>query len=303
MGHEAFSRAQDDALRHYGVHAESRRVRVDVVEGTAHVLVTGTGPDVLMVNGIGLPAAFWAPLLARLTGCTLHAVDMPAFGLTDSTERFAAPGLRANATRFLVEVADGLGLGRPLRIVASSLGSLWATWLAIDEPAQVGALVHVGCPALVLGTSAPLPMRLLSVPGLGRALLRMQPPSTGQVERLAGTVGEDLSRAPVLRDLLVEAERLPGYGQMLRSLLHELVRVRGARPGVALLADELRLVRQPVQLVWGAHDPFGSLEVAEAVRRALPAAGLHVVPGGHAPWLDSADAVAESAHTFLAAVA
>ena len=35
--------------------------------------------------------------------------------------------------------------------------SLWTTWLAaLDHPGRVGAIVHAGCPALILGTSAPL---------------------------------------------------------------------------------------------------------------------------------------------------
>ena len=116
-------------LGRYGVQAESRFLGVPSVEGQAHVLVSGDGPAVVIINGIGIPAAMWAPLLAELDGFRLFAVDLPAYGLTDTTLGFASD-LRRNAVRFLEEVLDGLGL-EAAAFVANSLGSLWASWLAL----------------------------------------------------------------------------------------------------------------------------------------------------------------------------
>jgi hypothetical protein len=61
-------------------------------------------------------------------------------------------------------------------------------------------------------TSAPLPlpMRLISIPPLGRFLMRLMPPSARQVEQLASMAGEDFSTLPEMRDLLVEMQKLPG---------------------------------------------------------------------------------------------
>lgn len=298
MEQTEFMAAQEAALARFGVEAESRFVPVPIVDGHAHVLEVGSGPDVLMVNGIGLPAAFWAPLLAEVSGYRIHAVEMPGFGLTDTTPRFAADDLRADATRFLREVIDGLGLG-PATIIANSLGSTWSNWLALDHPTEVHAMVHVACPAILLGTSAPVPMRLLSTRGLGALMLRLQPPSAGQVEQLATMVGEDLASRPELRDLLVETERLPEYPRVFRTMLSSLVRIRGPRPSAVVGEDDLRRIAQPVQLIWGDHDPFGSVAVGEAATAALPDAELHVVEGGHAPWLDSPADVAHHAMAFL----
>lgn len=196
-------------------------------------------------------------------------------------------------------MADGLGLHGPLVIVASSLGSLWSTWFALDRPERVRALVHIGCPALAPGTSAPAPMRLLSVPHLSRALMALQPPSPRQAERIGTMVGEDLSLTPEIRDLIIATERHAGYGPAFRGLLHALVRLGGARRDVALTSAELARLTQPVQLVWGDHDPFGDLVAAEAFRAALPDAELHVVDGGHAPWLDDAEVIAGHVRRFL----
>lgn len=298
MERQRFVAAQERALERFGVEAESRFVPVRLLDGHAHVLETGSGPDVLMINGIGLPAAFWAPLLAELPGYRIHAVEMPGFGLTDTTPSFAADDLRADATQFLREVIEGLGLG-PASIIANSLGSTWSNWLALDHPAEVRTIVHVACPAILLGTSAPLPMRLLSTRGLGALMMRLQPPSAGQVEQMGSIVAEDLSARPELRDLLVETERLPNYARTLRTMLPSLVRIRGARRRAIVTEDDLRRIEHPVQLIWGDRDPFGSVSVGEAAVAALPDAELHVVEGGHAPWLDSPADIATHVMAFL----
>lgn len=175
-------------------------------------------------------------------------------GTTDPTPRLAED-LRYGAVRFLDEVLAGLDLDRP-SFVANSMGSLWTIWLALDRPERVAGLVHVGCPAIALEASAPLPMRLLSVRPLGWLLSRLQPPSPGQVERLSRIVKELISPRP------------------------------GARRPVA--GDRA-----------GKNDPFGPPEVGERMIARMPAAELHVVGGGHCPWLTQADRIGPIARSFL----
>jgi pimeloyl-ACP methyl ester carboxylesterase len=291
-----FVAAQRRILDRYGITTESRFVKVPVVEGRAHVLVAGEGSPVVIVNGIGIPAAMWAPLMADLGGFRLFAVDLPAYGLTDTTEGFAQD-LRRNAVRFLDEVLDRLELEAPA-FVANSLGSLWTSWLALDRPARVKAMVHVGCPAIVLGTSAPLPMRLLSVRPLGRVLTRLRPPSKSQVEELSRMVHES-PLTPELADLILATERLPGFRHTFLSMLNALLRVRGSRPGMRLTAEQLAGIPQPTLVFWGRDDPFGSVEVGERLVRVMPNAELHVVGGGHAPWLTQTKDIAPIAMRFL----
>lgn len=291
-----FIEAQRRMLDRYGVEAQSEFVEVPSTGGRAHALVSGEGPAVVMVSGIGTPGAMWAPLMAELAGFRLFAVDLPAYGLTDTTSGFA-DDLRRNAVQFLEEVIDGLNLDRPA-FVANSLGSLWANWLALDRPRRVAALVHVGCPALALDSSAPLPMRLLSVRPLGQVLTRLQPPSERQVEQLSKMVKEH-PLAPELADLLLATERLPGFRQMFLSTLHALLRLRGSRPQMRLAAEQLARIDQPTLLLWGQDDPFGSREVGERMVETMPTAELHVVGGGHAPWLTRAERIGPIIRRFL----
>ncbi len=294
---EAFEQTQAATLDRHGVVAERRLIDVPVLDGgRAQVLVTGDGPSIVLVNGIGIPAAMWAPLIAHVAGFTVYAVDLPGYGLTDPLPRLA-DHLRDDAVTFLEQVLDRLDVD-DATVVANSLGSLWALWLAVDRPHRVRRMVHVGCPALAPGTSAPLPMRLLSCRPLGRLLMRIQPPSPAQVVQLAKTVHEH-PLPPEIADLILETERLPHFEPSFRAMLHRLLRVRGARPDVALGDGDLTAVSQPNLVIVGRDDPMGSRDAGERMVRALPDASLHVVDGGHAPWLDEPGRIAELTTTFL----
>jgi pimeloyl-ACP methyl ester carboxylesterase len=291
-----FLAAQQRMLDRYAVRARPRFVDVPVLHGRAQVLESGQGPAVLLVNGVGVPAAMWAPLLAELEDLRLIAVDLPGFGLTDATEDFTRP-LRRHAVDFLDQVLDGLGLPAAA-FVANSFGSLVVSWFALDRPARAKAIVHVGCPAIVLDTSAPFPMRLLSAGPIGRLLTRLRPPSAGQVESLSRMVREH-PLVPELADLILATERLPHFRQALLSTLNALVRLRGNRPEMSLTAAQLARITQPTLLFWGRDDPFGPVSIGERIVEAMPDAELHVVDGGHSPWLTQSGRIGPVARGFL----
>lgn len=287
MGTDAFQAAMRRVFERYGLDVESRFVEVGALGGRVHVLVAGDGPPVVMLNGGGTPAAMLAPLMAELSGVRLYAVDLPGFGLTDMPAGFTSD-LRASAVGFTTGVVDALGLDR-VCVVANSLGSLVTFWTALDAPGRVVASVHLGCPAIILGTSAPLLMRLMST-RLGPVLMKLDPPSARQIERLSKIVREH-PLEPEIAELLLETERLAGFAPALLGTYRQLIRLRGARPEMALSEEDLARIDHPVQLIWGEDDPFGGPAVGERAAEAIPEADLHVVPGGHAPWLRSAGAV------------
>jgi pimeloyl-ACP methyl ester carboxylesterase len=294
---EDFKAAQKVLLARCGVRAESRFVEAPAIRGRAHVLIAGEGPPLLLVIGGTIPAAFWAPLMSHLNGFSLHAVDLPGFGLTDAFT-FRTETVRPTAVAFLEQVLDGLGLDAP-PVLSQSMGSLWSTWLALDRPERVPAMVHVACTGFILGTSAPLPMRLLSVPPLGRLLLRMDRPSPKQADRIFAMVKEDVSELPELRNMLVACERLPDYGEAMINLMHACLRLSGARREVALTAEQLSRVSCPVRMIWGEDDPFGPPEAGRRAAAILGDASLHTVPGGHGPWFRNPEQVASLAVPFL----
>ena len=291
-----FEAAQNAALERSGVDAESAYFDVAALRGRAHALVCGEGPPVVMLNGIGTPAAMWAPLMAQLSGRTLYGVDLPGYGLTDPPPP-GTEGLREFAVRFLADVLDELGLERPA-FVANSLGSLFTLWFAMERPGRVDAVAHVGCPALAPGTSAPQPMRMLSTKLLGPLLMRLRPPSPRQVEELSKLVNQH-PLPPEIAALILATERMPGFEPTFRSNLNALLRLRGARPGQALTESQLADVSQPTLLIFARDDPMGSERAGRRMAAAIPGAELRICDGGHAPWIDSAGPIANWINDFL----
>lgn len=292
-----FRRAQQRLLDRYQVDARSQMIHLPRLGTDIHALVAGDGPPVLLAIGGGMVAALWAPLIAQLRGVTTVAFDPPGHGLSGSVP-YSTGTLRANA----VELIDGILQAFAIRrtpIVAQSMGGLWSTWFALDRPDRVTAVSYLGCPALMLGTSAPLPLRLGTLRPLHRLIDRIQPPSRRQVELLGRMAGEPLDQLPELRDVFLAYERLPTASAELFDLHRSAIRVRGARPEVALTADQLRDVAQPVQFVWGEHDPFGSPDVGRRAAQLVSDAEFHRVDTGHAPWFTRPVEVGELVGAFL----
>lgn len=295
---DEFAAAQPRLFAAHGVEAESHFVDAPSIKGRAHVVTAGGGPPVMMIIGGGVPAAMWTPLMAEMQDrFTLHAVDLPSHGLTSPT-RYARVTVRSLAVGFLGDVLDGLGLGRA-PFVAQSIGGLWSIWLALDEPSRVQSLSCIGCPAALLGTSAPMPFRIMSVRPIGKLLMRLQKPSRRQVDKLGRMAGEDFDQHPELRDLMVALERIPHYGSDFVDLVHTVVRPRGAQPDVMLTAQQLAGVSTPTQIIWGTDDTFGPPSAGRRAARIIPNAEFHEVNGGHAPWLDSTAEIAELVRDFL----
>lgn len=298
---ERFERAQAAVLAANGLDAE--QVWVDTRSaGRTHVLEVGSGPPVVFVIGGGAPAVMWAPLVAELSGYRCLLVDRPGFGLTDNMSH-RREGLRARAAEFLRETLDGLELDA-VPVVANSMGAWWSTQLALREPARVRSMVHIGCPALLLDTSAPLPMRFVGVRGLGRLMVRLQPASPATARQTFAMMGDpldDAAGARAMADLMVATMQQPAYVEAWSDLLHAYLRPRGQRPGMAIGEAELRRLDLPLLYVWGRRDPFGGPEVGRRAAAVAPRGHLVEVADGHVPWISDPVAVAAPIREHLLA--
>ena len=132
-------------------------------------------------------------------------------------------------------------------------------------------------------------------------MVKIRPPSPAQVRQLSRMVREH-PLPPEIADLLLATEQRPGFGPTFLATLCTLLRLRGARPEMALTADQLAHVEQPSLLIFGANDPMGAAPVGERLSAALDHSELHIVDGGHAPWLHHADQIGPTISTFLTAL-
>ncbi|MDQ2677089.1 MAG: hypothetical protein M3Y34_09800, partial [Actinomycetota bacterium] len=158
-------------------------------------------------------------------------------------------------------------------------------------PERVGPTAHLGCPALALGSSAPLAMRLLSVPVLGAILTRVERPSPAQVERISRLVNQH-PLSPEIAGAILATELMPGFQRTFHWNLNALLRLRGANPRYALTATQLRQVTQRSLLVFSRNDPMGAGFLGRRMAEALPGSELHLCDGGHCPWLDEPERIA-----------
>jgi pimeloyl-ACP methyl ester carboxylesterase len=268
------------------------------------LLSCGSGPPLVLLHGVSLSAATWAPLFNALAGYQLLAVDLPGHGLSDPVGY--RPGhVRQHARELIDDIFDALGLDEA-PVVGHSLGGMLALWHAAAGVGRISRLVAIGEPAVALpGVRVRMPLSLLTVPGLGVAVLRS--PSSRSVYRrlLAQGLGHaEVAAAPdPLIDVLRLSARRPENARTVTSLMHAIDHFRRPRTESVLTTAELAAIAIPTMFVWGADAPYLSAERARPSIDQIPTATLHEVPGGHGPWLVDAERSAELIQTHLTSIA
>lgn len=114
--------------------------------------------------------------------------------------------------------------------------------------------------------------------------------------------GKDLSDKPEVSALFLAYQRIPGCLDTLLDLHRAVVRVRGPRPEVALTAEQLSRLRQPVQMIWGDADPYGPPTAGEEMAAAIGNGSLHVFVGGHGVWFEQSESIGPVIVDFLAGI-
>lgn len=293
--------AQGALLARYAPAARVRRVRWS--GGETQVLELGAGPPLLLVHGGGDSAHVWAPILASLARThRVLAVDRPGHGLASSFD-YHGIDLLVHARTFLGEVLDALEADTTA-IVASSMGALWSFGFALAAPHRVSRFVIVGAPPGLI-RSAPLPIRLVSLPGLGWAIGRWS---------MAGATREDsrkfwgdllVAHPERLDDLLldVDAAHTRRNHRDIVGLLANALNARGVRPHL-VLEEQWRTLSVPTVFVSGDNDPFMSTKRTAAwtaLAEQNPNIRLAWVPdAGHLAWVDEPQLTASVIHEFLA---
>lgn len=286
-------RAAADAERrlfeHYGLEPREREIRCEPFDLRLRVVEVGKGPPVILVPGGNGELFQFIPMMAELTGHHLIAVDLPGGGLSDAVDhrRLDLRELAQATLKALVETYEF----DAVPFVTNSRGAQWTFWFAQAYPGCIAAMVHLGCPALVLGSAAPLPMRLLSVPGLNRVLFTVaNPRRPDQVKSALGMLGTGRDAVDALPGVFFETAcamfNLPNSRLAWLSFLESMLRLGGPNPRYVISEDELRSIEHRTDLIWGRNDPFGGLDIAARVVDALPEASLHEIEAGHVPWFD-----------------
>jgi pimeloyl-ACP methyl ester carboxylesterase len=267
------------------------------------VLSHGRGPAVVLLHGVSESAAIWAPLFTELRHVRLLAVDLPGHGLSDPIT-FRRGQVREHARRLIEDIMDALRLDE-VPVIGHSLGGMFALWHIATGSGRISEVIAIGEPAVALpGVRVRMPLSLLTVRGLGAAVLRS--PSPRPVYRRLFAQGQGPAEVAAAPDSLIEALRLsarrPENARTVASLMHAIDRFRRPRPESVLTTEELAAITTPTIFILGSDDPYLSVERARMSIDHIHGARLYELPGGHAPWLVDPQHAAEliATHSRLA---
>jgi pimeloyl-ACP methyl ester carboxylesterase len=264
-----------------------------------HVIEAGEGPPVVLLHGSSTSSLSLLPVLERLDGVRAIAVDRPGFGESEPAhvprERF-----RDAAVQFVDEILDALELKKSA-LAGDSMGGTWGLWYALARPTRVQRLVLLGSAPLLPGTRPPVTLRVTAAPLVGDVLPRVVKPNRKLLVRFMASMGEEdtIIRYPELIESLLAAARDPIASAANLAELRAVISPFGFRPSARLGPDALRRLDVPTLLIWGDHDPVGTVEVARAIARLVPQAQLETLPAGHVPYLAHPERVSELLSAFV----
>jgi pimeloyl-ACP methyl ester carboxylesterase len=283
---ERIHMAEDDLFNTVGAEVEELFVDLATTGARVRVLSHGKGAPVVLLHGVSLSAAAWAPLFPAVSGLRLLAVDLPGHGLSDPAA-YRRGHVRHDAHQMIDDIFDALGLDQA-PVIGHSLGGMLALWYAAEGAKRITRLVAIGEPAVALpGVRVRIPLSLLTVPGLGAGILRTPTPLPVYRRLLAAGLGRaEVAAAP---ESLIEALRLsarrPENAGTVTSLMHAIDHFRRPRPESVLTSEELSAIAVPTMFIWGTDAPYLPARCARPSIDRIPTATLHLASGAHGPWL------------------
>lgn len=301
---EAARKAENELWKHYDLSVKEQFIDIPTPPLQVRMLEMGNSagvPLVFVQGGLG-EAIGWYSLIAHLADdFRCITLDRPGGGLSDGID-FLEVDVRKLAVDVLQAVLDAAHLEQA-GFVANSMGAWWTIQLALEAPDRVSRMILPGCPALILDTSAPFPMRLVSLPLLGRLFAKLMSPANSEKAReLPVFLGHPKEVGQRWSD--IEAEtwyrfgNLPNFQHAWYTLLRRFLNLSGGNREMQITAEHLRRISQPTLFLWGKDDPFGSTDSGRRAAELIPDAHFEVVGTGHLPWWDEPEACARRIRDF-----
>jgi pimeloyl-ACP methyl ester carboxylesterase len=248
---------------------------------------------VVFVHGNPGSRRDWDDLLSRVAPAGRGlAPDMPGFGRAQKPRDFdyTVDGY----ARFLGGALEQLGVERA-HLVLHDFGGPWGLAWAAAHPEQFASAVLINTGALI-GYSWHYLARIWRTPVVGE-VFQATTNRSGLRTALRHGNPRGLPRAFVDR---MYDDMDAGTSRAILSLYRAT-----DDPGASgrVLADMLRPLDRPALVVWGAHDPYIPVEMADRQREAFPRARIEILEdSGHWPFADDPDGVGRVVEPFLRSV-
>ena len=250
----------------------------------SHLHVSGDGPPVVLIHGVGLDHTMWDDIVPLLSDRrTIVRYDLLGHGRSADPD---GPRTIDDFVSQLRDVVDELG-GQPVDVVGSSLGSLIASTAAATRPRLVRTLTAAN---MVFGRD---PLQQAAV-----------------AERLSLT--EDVGMGAVA-DLAIDRwfplEWQSAHPDRVRQIDHRLrttdltAYLKAYRMFVSTDLEGSELagsIRCPTLVVTGRDDPGSTPAMTEAAAAAIPGATALVLDGlGHLPSVEAPQRFVNALLSFL----
>jgi len=211
------------------------------------------------------------------------AVDLPAFGFSESQPYVRAPEPMGN---FVIRIIESFGLVKP-HVVAPDVGTPACLFAAANHPGVFKSLV-IGSGATDCTDIGDILDKIVNAPSL---------------EAFKDLTGEQFVRGAIEN---MKSYKLPGYAldDYLASYAgdrfwHAMAFIRDYLNSLPRLAKRLADVAVPCQITVGRHDPFVPVSNAEGLHKGLPKSNLNVLDCGHFAWEDAAGEYGKLACEFI----
>ncbi len=277
--------SQATPVRQRAAHAPLDVRTVDVGGQMLRVGVrpgTGTGPALLVFNGIGANIELLAPFVDALDGVEVVLFDVPGVGGSPAPK---LPYRLWQIARLADRLMAQLDYTGPHDVLGVSWGGALAQQYAFQNPSR--------CRRLVLAATS---TGSVSVPGRLSVLSKMLNPRRYTDVDYLRKVGPQLYGG-VFREQpeLLDSHESHMLSQRGRGYYYQLMAAMGWSS-----LPWLPMLRQRTLVLAGRDDPIVPLVNARVMARAIPHAQLEVVNDGHLFVVSSAKSVAPLVRTFLA---
>ncbi len=230
---------------------------------TVHTVRQGRGPSVLLLHGVGMQAAFWAPQIAALSAAyDLVAIDLPGHGMSSLPPSDAE---LADYTRAVLAVLDELAMPEA-HVIGHSMGALVALDFALEHPD-----------------------RTTSVVAMNAVFCRTSEQSAAVAARLEGVRQRhgDLDWSATMNRWFGDA-KIDGVGRAADRVAALLANVdpegyertyRVFATSDAVHRDRLRSLKRPALFLTGERDSNSNPAMSDAMAALAPEGTAEVVPG------------------------
>ena len=251
-------------------------------------IVTGTGPDLLLLHTIRTQLDLFQRLVPLLAGhFTVHAFDYPGFGWSDITPGadYDEPTMR----RRVIEFIEALRLGDGLHLVGESIGGALALTVASQLGSRIGRVTAINTydyfPGIERASAfAAFIVKGVKAPFVGPVFAALE--NRTIVTRIMRAGVADSSAMPEgFIDELSRVGKRPGYSHVARAVFRSL-------PSYVAARKLYSAIKSPVTLVYGDHD-WSRPPDREATRSLVPAARLVMLErAGHFASLEQPERLA-----------